>query len=166
MGNTPGMPNPAIVRVRVTERAVGGVHVRLEMTDGSVRTAWVPDGILEVAKQQLRAGQSLVTPTDGGPRLGRSAGDLIGILCSHAPARWDEALYEASWVGPSPLSLSSATPDQAAIRSTHPDIPGPSLDLEAPSPRLDQDTVIVVALAAGAALALSAVAVLVFVVVW
>lgn len=144
----PPTESTRVVRVRVLERGVGGVHVRLQTRDGGSRTAWVPDDILEVAKTQLQAGQAWVSPTDGGPTLGAAAVDLIGILCTQAPEPWQDALYEASWVGPAPTLPREPVPE------------------EEPAMGWDPETGMVVALGIGAAVAFAAVAAMVVVLAW
>lgn len=151
---------PTITRVRVVEQRSDGLHVRYESSDGGVRTVWVPDALLEDAKRRLMANHDLVAPTDGGPQLGTTAADLIGILCSHAAGPGVDALYEASWVGASPIH-DSGTLDQAAIRAARPPQLAPASEEE--SEGFDSDTTIVLFLAAGAALALGTVATLVMV---
>lgn len=47
----------------------------------------------------MLANHDRVAPTDGGPLLGREAGDLIAILCAQAGETWSDALYETSWIG-------------------------------------------------------------------
>ena len=94
-----------ITRIRVLERRPAGVHVRVEMADGRTRTAWVASAVLDDARRQLLANQDLVAATDGGEALGPAAVNLIAILSTQVGAGYDEALYEASWVGPAPDEL-------------------------------------------------------------
>ena len=73
---------PRVADVRVVDRLAQGLHVRVRLTDGRVRAAWVAD---EVLRQALGTGvqpNHVVAPTDGGPPLQVFSQDILNDLIS------------------------------------------------------------------------------------